>query len=285
MAIKHLIALCLLLASTYAESNPEAEAEADADAFFPGYGYHGYGYHANHYRPYARAYPRHHRPYVYRASRPYFKKYVPYKPKVYSYKPIGPVYKAAPEPVQYAAPAAPAPVPAPAPARAPTPVPQPQPAFPDLSNLSLPKLKTFPAVPVAEESYEHAQPIEAVPYVDDSDIEVIGAAPAAPAAPQVVQTQVSEVVPEFGAKIAPLGGTPTPGVVATQYHAQDEFGNVEYGYSNPNSQKQERRDAYGNVIGGYSYQDGTGYPKHVSYVADDFGFRITAANNLPVAAR
>ena len=77
---------------------------------------------------------------------------------------------------------------------------------------------------------------------------------------------------------------PTPGVVASQYHAQDEFGNVIYGYSNPNSAKTEQRDAYGNVRGAYSYDDGTGFPKHVSYIADDFGFRITAANNLPVAA-
>ena len=57
-----------------------------------------------------------------------------------------------------------------------------------------------------------------------------------------------------------------------------------YLYSNPNSAKQEHRDAYGNVVGTYSYDDGTGYPKHVSYIADDFGFRITAANNLPVAS-
>ena len=36
-------------------------------------------------------------------------------------------------------------------------------------------------------------------------------------------------------------------------------------------------------MGYYSYVDDTGYPKHVSYVADDFGFRITNANNFPVA--
>ena len=82
---------------------------------------------------------------------------------------------------------------------------------------------------------------------------------------------------------APVPAAPAPGVHATQYHAQDEFGNVIYGYSNPNSAKTEQRDAYGNVVGAYSYDDGTGYPKHVSYVADDFGFRITSANNLPVA--
>ena len=72
--------------------------------------------------------------------------------------------------------------------------------------------------------------------------------------------------------------------VASQYHAQDEFGNVIYGYNNPNSAKTEQRDSYGNVVGSYSYLDGTGYPKHVSYVADPvFGFRVTSANNLPIA--
>jgi hypothetical protein len=73
------------------------------------------------------------------------------------------------------------------------------------------------------------------------------------------------------------------GVVASQYHAQDEFGNVVYGYSNANSAKNEQRDALGNVIGSYSYLDGTGYPKHVAYSADKFGFRITNANNFPLA--
>jgi len=75
---------------------------------------------------------------------------------------------------------------------------------------------------------------------------------------------------------------PAQGAVSSQYHAQDEFGNVIYGYSNPQSAKSEQRDAYGNVMGSYSYDDGTGYPKHVAYVADDFGFRILKANNFPV---
>ena len=40
-------------------------------------------------------------------------------------------------------------------------------------------------------------------------------------------------------------------MIATQYHAQDELGHVEYGYANVNSQKQESRAAYGNVHGAY----------------------------------
>merc|ERR1719350_2730372 len=88
-------------------------------------------------------------------------------------------------------------------------------------------------------------------------------------------------VPVVAAPVQPP--TPIQGVVASQYHAQDEFGNVVYGYSNVNSAKNEQRDALGNVIGSYSYRDGTGYPKHVAYSADEFGFRITNANNFPLA--
>jgi len=88
-------------------------------------------------------------------------------------------------------------------------------------------------------------------------------------------------VPVIAAPVQPP--TPIQGVVASQYHAQDEFGNVVYGYSNVNSAKNEQRDALGNVIGSYSYLDGTGYPKHVAYSADEFGFRITNANNFPLA--
>ena len=63
---------------------------------------------------------------------------------------------------------------------------------------------------------------------------------------------------------------------------QDEFGNVSYGYKNPNSGKDEKRDAYGNVVGAYSYIDATGVPKQLSYVADDYGYRVTATNALPL---
>ena len=129
--------------------------------------------------------------------------------------------------------------------------------------------KTFPAVPALPE--QPALPA-AEPVSYEADYDVI--APAQPV------EGVPAAVPA-----APIAG-PTlqagPGV-STQYHAQDEFGNYEYGYSNPNSEKQERRDAYGNVIGRYAYNDNTGYPKHLAYVADNFGFRVTASNILPVA--
>ena len=41
--------------------------------------------------------------------------------------------------------------------------------------------------------------------------------------------------------------------MATQFHAQDEFGNVAYGYANPNAAKEERRDSNGHVRGAYRY--------------------------------
>merc|ERR1719195_1660362 len=69
----------------------------------------------------------------------------------------------------------------------------------------------------------------------------------------------------------------------TQYHFQDQMGNINYGYSNINSAKQEVGNAYTGVAGSYKYVDANGVPQRVDYVADDLGFRITGATNLPVA--
>jgi len=69
---------------------------------------------------------------------------------------------------------------------------------------------------------------------------------------------------------------------ATQFNSADEFGNINYGYSNINSAKHEAGNAYGGVTGSYSYVDANGLLQTVNYIADDFGFRV-AATNLPVA--
>merc|ERR1712168_1380085 len=71
------------------------------------------------------------------------------------------------------------------------------------------------------------------------------------------------------------------GVVSSQYQAQDEFGNIAYGYQNINSAKQESGNALGGVTGSYTYQDEAGVHT-VNYVADQLGFRVQG-NNLPVA--
>jgi len=79
---------------------------------------------------------------------------------------------------------------------------------------------------------------------------------------------------------APIAG-PVAGPVSSQFQAQDEFGNLAYGYQNINSAKQESGNAYGGVQGSYTYADEAGVHT-VNYVADDFGFRV-AGDNLPVA--
>merc|ERR1712123_441326 len=43
-----------------------------------------------------------------------------------------------------------------------------------------------------------------------------------------------------------------PYTAGSQFHAQDEFGNLNYGYANINSVKQEVGNTYGGVTGGYS---------------------------------
>merc|ERR1712142_279762 len=73
-----------------------------------------------------------------------------------------------------------------------------------------------------------------------------------------------------------------PAYTGSQFHAQDEFGNLNYGYANLNSAKQEVGNTYGGVQGGYSYVDANGKLQQVTYVADAAGLRV-ADSRLPVA--
>ena len=100
----------------------------------------------------------------------------------------------------------------------------------------------------------------AVPAVPSYEALPVAAAPAAPVAAPVYTAAAltyeahPDPVPEpyTFAPAQPAAPAPAaPSVVSSQYHAQDELGHVEYGYSNVNSQKQESRDAYGNVQGSY----------------------------------
>merc|ERR1712045_783812 len=78
--------------------------------------------------------------------------------------------------------------------------------------------------------------------------------------------------------------SPAPAVPysrASQFHAQDEFGNLQYGYNNLNSMKQETGNTYTGVTGAYSYVDPHGLLQRVEYVADGAGFRV-ADSRLPV---
>jgi len=82
---------------------------------------------------------------------------------------------------------------------------------------------------------------------------------------------------------APVYGysNPVP-LSANQFHAQDEIGQYNYGYSNQDSAKSELRTADGVVTGSYSYVDANGIIQTTNYISDALGFRV-AATNLPVA--
>ena len=89
--------------------------------------------------------------------------------------------------------------------------------------------------------------------------------------------------PAVAAPVAPVTyAAPIAPFVGSQFHAQDEFGNLNYGYSNLNSAKAEAGNTYGGVNGGYSYVDANGVLQQVQYVADAAGFRV-ADSRLPVA--
>merc|ERR1711997_384506 len=70
--------------------------------------------------------------------------------------------------------------------------------------------------------------------------------------------------------------------VSSQFHAGDEFGNSQYGYSNLNSAKHEIGNAFGQKSRSYQYVDPNGKLQTVTYVADELGFRTTDSR-LPVA--
>merc|ERR1712110_871633 len=91
---------------------------------------------------------------------------------------------------------------------------------------------------------------------------------------------------------APAPVYATPAVIpplSSQFHAGDEFGNSQYGYSNLNSAKHEVGNAFGQKSGSYQYVDPAGNLQTVSYVADHLGFRVEDSRipvhvaELPVA--
>merc|ERR1712055_1173429 len=111
--------------------------------------------------------------------------------------------------------------------------------------------------------------------------------PAVSAVPAVAAAPVAYAAAPAAYAAAPVAvaaaplAAPIAGPVSSQFQAQDEFGNLAYGYQNINSAKREQGNALGGVTGSYTYADEAGVHT-VNYVADDFGFRV-ASDNLPVA--
>merc|ERR1711953_334649 len=105
------------------------------------------------------------------------------------------------------------------------------------------------------------------------------------AAPIAYRTATAPVVTIKAAPVVTVKAAPAPAVTvkaapapvnqatSTQFHAQDEFGNFQYGYSNINSQKHETGNIHTGVSGSYSYTDAHGIGRTINYVADGLGFR------------
>merc|ERR1719187_1968868 len=130
-------------------------------------------------------------------------------------------------------------------------------------------LSALAALAVAEEAKVVAAPL---PYY-------AGYAYAAPVAYNTAPVAYNTAPVAYAA--APVAYA-APAYTGSQFHAQDEFGNLNYGYANLNSAKQEVGNTYGGVNGGYSYVDANGVLQTVRYVADGLGFRVEDSR-LPVA--
>merc|ERR1711978_226606 len=113
---------------------------------------------------------------------------------------------------------------------------------------------------------------------------VVAAAPVVQAAAPVV---AAAPVSQAAAPVEAAATAAVPVVAATvdaannQFHAQDDYGQFNYGYSNGHSTKQELKTADGVTRGSYSYVDANGIVQTVNYLSDALGFRV-AATNLPV---
>merc|ERR1712172_162156 len=97
--------------------------------------------------------------------------------------------------------------------------------------------------------------------------------------PPIVDVQYAASYAQYAQLPSNPEQQPAP-ITSSQFQAQDELGNIAYGYQNVNSAKQERGNIYGGVEGSYSYVDEAGVHT-VNYVADDLGFRIVG-ENLPI---
>eukprot|EP00092_Neocalanus_flemingeri_P014208 GFUD01015328.1.p1 GENE.GFUD01015328.1~~GFUD01015328.1.p1 ORF type:complete len:311 (-),score=96.11 GFUD01015328.1:95-979(-) len=116
-----------------------------------------------------------------------------------------------------------------------------------------------------------APALPAVTYAAAPAFTYAAAAPVVAAAPAVTY-----------AAAAPAYAAYAPYSAGSQFHAQDEFGNLNYGYANINSNAHVVGNTYGGVTGGYSYVDANGELQQVQYIADGAGFRV-ADSRLPVA--
>ena len=99
----------------------------------------------------------------------------------------------------------------------------------------------------------------------------------------VAQEPVHVATPNILPAAAPSAQTVvlTPSVPTThQFHAQDELGQYQFGYTEPKASRVETKTADGVVTGRYNYVDSNGIVQTVEYIADALGFRV-AGTNIP----
>jgi len=145
-------------------------------------------------------------------------------------------------------------------------------------------LSTLLSISLADEAKVVASPLSfgypygyaGLPYATHT----VAAAPAPVVAAAPVVAPAAAPAPIVAA--GPAYGAYAPYTAGSQFHAQDEFGNLNYGYANINSNAHVVGNTYGGVTGGYSYVDANGQLQQVQYVADGAGFRV-ADSRLPVA--
>merc|ERR1712243_39618 len=120
------------------------------------------------------------------------------------------------------------------------------------------------AGPVAEAPVAAAVPaLTAAAPVVGAQYAAAYAAPAiaapAIAAPAYAATAIAAPAIAAPAIAAPaIAAPPVAASTSSQFQAQDEFGNLAYGYQNVNSAKQERGNTYGGVEESYTYRDEAG---------------------------
>ena len=69
-----------------------------------------------------------------------------------------------------------------------------------------------------------------------------------------------------------------------QWHAQDEEGRANFGYSYPGQAAANVRNSDGNMAGSWAYVDPEGKLVRVSYTADQRGFHVSSTNESPAVA-
>merc|ERR1712142_888690 len=110
------------------------------------------------------------------------------------------------------------------------------------------------AAPVATATYAAAAPVVAAAPAIAAPVATATYAAAPAIAAPVATTTYAAAAPAI-ATAPVVAAAPVAAPASSQFQAQDEFGNIAYGYQNINSAKQESGNAYGGVTGSYTYAD------------------------------